>query len=232
MPHDKKLWILDQLTILGEAFGEALTAERLRIYVEDLASVELPQLAIAFKRARAELKFFPKIAELQTLAGADTKEMQAVEAEGAWQTANRYLEQHGIDSLPTFRGGKVFVPLPLPPRIDYALRRIGGLRGLNLMTEESRPFMRRDFVEAYWQAPLAEQMRPMLDGLLGAKQLEGQVRQLANRIEDVRSSSQLAVTTMVPGPKAIQQPLSEAQCQERREMLRQQATAQMKLRNA
>jgi len=49
--------------------------------------------------------------------------------------------------------GKTLEPPPLPPRIDYALRRIGGLRAVNQITERSRPFMYKDFCEAYSLAP-------------------------------------------------------------------------------
>lgn len=63
-------WINDQLTILAEAFGEKLTEERQDIYCGSLADLQQKQLDIAFRRARCELKWFPKIAELRELAGA------------------------------------------------------------------------------------------------------------------------------------------------------------------
>jgi hypothetical protein len=63
-------WINDQLTILAEAFGEKLTEERQDIYCGSLADIQQKQLDIAFRRARCELKWFPKIAELRELAGA------------------------------------------------------------------------------------------------------------------------------------------------------------------
>ena len=63
-------WINDQLTILAEAFGEKLTEERQDIYCGSLADLTQQPLDIAFRRARCELKWFPKIAELRELAGA------------------------------------------------------------------------------------------------------------------------------------------------------------------
>ena len=63
-------WINDQLTILAEAFGEKLTEERLDIYCGSLADIQQKPLDVAFRRARRELKWFPKIAELRELAGA------------------------------------------------------------------------------------------------------------------------------------------------------------------
>lgn len=62
-------WIVDQLTILAEAFGEALTEQRQEIYCTGLVDIPQSQLETAFRRARYELKWFPKLAELRELAG-------------------------------------------------------------------------------------------------------------------------------------------------------------------
>lgn len=63
-------WINDELTILAEAFGEQLTAERQEIYCAGLADIRRDHLQTSFRRARYELKWFPKLAELRELAGA------------------------------------------------------------------------------------------------------------------------------------------------------------------
>jgi hypothetical protein len=62
-------WINDQLTILAEAFGETVTEQRQEIYCGGLADIPQSQLEIAFRRARYELKWFPKLAEIRELAG-------------------------------------------------------------------------------------------------------------------------------------------------------------------
>ncbi len=62
-------WINDQLTILAEAFGETLTEQRQEIYCSGLADLHQNHLSTAFRRARYELKWFPKLAELRELAG-------------------------------------------------------------------------------------------------------------------------------------------------------------------
>ena len=61
---------MDELTALGEAFGEGLTAERQAIYVTALADIPRDQLRQAIRAAIQELKWFPKVAELRELAGA------------------------------------------------------------------------------------------------------------------------------------------------------------------
>jgi hypothetical protein len=62
-------WINDQLTILAEAFGETLTEQRQEIYCAGLADIHRNNLQISFRRARYELKWFPKLAELREFAG-------------------------------------------------------------------------------------------------------------------------------------------------------------------
>jgi hypothetical protein len=54
---------------LAEAFGEALTEQRQEIYCGGLAEIDQSLLQTAFRRARYELKWFPKLAELRELAG-------------------------------------------------------------------------------------------------------------------------------------------------------------------
>ena len=83
-PHSR--WIGEQLTILAEAMGENLSPARLTIYAADLADLNHSQLEVAFARARRELKFFPKIAELRDLAGVAAKDTRNVEAEAAWNS--------------------------------------------------------------------------------------------------------------------------------------------------
>lgn len=62
-------WLVDELTILGEAFGEVLTAERQAIYARALSDISKDQLHGAILIAIKELKWFPKVAELRELAG-------------------------------------------------------------------------------------------------------------------------------------------------------------------
>ena len=62
-------WLIDELTILGEAFGELLTAERQAIYARALSDIPKDQLHRAILTAVKELKWFPKVAELRELAG-------------------------------------------------------------------------------------------------------------------------------------------------------------------
>jgi hypothetical protein len=170
-------WIHDQLTILAEGFGEPLTQERAEIYVSGLIDIPQDRLKAAFKRALYELKFFPRLAELRDLSGSSAEEEKKVEAQAAWQQANDYLRKWGVDKLPVRSAGKWITPPPLDPRLEYAVRQIGGLWRMNQVTDETYHFIFRDFCEAYMLAPVAELMAPQL-----LEQFS--VRQLAGRIEE------------------------------------------------
>src|SRR5580698_7199183 len=72
--QELQLWLIDQLTILGVAMGEAgdkITKQRLQVYAKALVGIGRTGLEIALHRAMHELTFFPKIAELEKLAVND-----------------------------------------------------------------------------------------------------------------------------------------------------------------
>jgi len=166
-----------QLTALAEAFGEQLTLERVDIYVGGLADLSQDQLRVAFRRALYELKWFPKLAELRDLAGSKPEELK-VEAQAAWNYVNDYLRKWGVDRLPVRSDGKLISAPPLDPRLEYAVRQIGGLWRLNQVTDKTHHFIFRDFCEAYALAPLAELMEPQLSEKFGIREIAGQVKEL------------------------------------------------------
>jgi hypothetical protein len=200
-------WISDQLTVLAEAFGEPLTAERVEIYVGGLADISRDQLRIAFGRALYELKWFPKLAELRDLAGSKTEELK-VEAQAAWNYVNDYLRKWGVDRLPVRSDGKLITAPPLEPRLEYAVRQIGGLWRLNQVTDQNYHFIFRDFCDAYALAPLAELMEPQLLEKFSVPELVGQAKEFptANPRHE-----------LTPGEASK----AEALTPERREQLRQ-----------
>jgi len=171
-------WISKQLTVLAEAFGESLTVERVEIYAGGLIDIPQDGLETAFRRALYELKWFPKMSELRDLSGSTADDQRKVEAQAAWTYVNEYLRKWGIDQLPVRSGGKWITAPPLEPRLEYAIRRIGGLWRLNQITDESYPFVYKDFCEAYNLAPVAELMTPQLLEQFGDRKLAGNVKQL------------------------------------------------------
>ncbi len=137
----------------------------------------------AFREWRLKSTFFPPIAGIAELisrwhGGVDHEDKKKVEANAAWDHVNDYLRKWGVELLPVYSGGLVITPPPLDARIDYALRRIGGLRALNQVDIDKLPFMRRDFCEAYALAPVAELMALSLLEQFGNDKLQGSVKQL------------------------------------------------------
>jgi hypothetical protein len=171
-------WLSKQLTGLAEAFGEQLTLERVEIYVSALVDIPQDRLQVAFRRALYELKFFPKVAELRELSGSSAEDEKMVEAQAAWQQANEYLRKWGVEKLPIRSEGKWITPPPLEPRLEYAVRQIGGLWRLNQVTDETYHFIFRDFCDAYMLAPVAELMAPQLLEQFSVRQLAGQMKEL------------------------------------------------------
>jgi hypothetical protein len=217
-PLELQEWLIEQLGILAVAFGEPITPERLRVYADDLlCDSSRAQLQTALIRARQELRFFPKIAELRDLAGRKAKDIQQVEANAAWEYANRYLQRHGVvkydlDDRPA-----------LPPRIEYALRRIGGLWGLNQITIESYPFKYKEFCEAYELAPTADFLAPQLEDKFPARELLGDLRcKLTDGQNDKRASTVRPTTPPQFVAKKIPESLIETEIRDRREMFREQ----------
>ena len=171
-------WIGDQLTALAEGFGETITDERMEIYARALDDIPQDRLGIAFQRVLRELTFFPKVAELRTLAVPSSEDQKKIEANAAWDYVNEYLRKWGVDLLPLYSSGKITTPPPLDAKADYALRRIGGLRALNQVDIDKMPFMHRDFCEAYALASVAESMALPLRQQFGGEALQGSVKML------------------------------------------------------
>jgi hypothetical protein len=139
----------------------------------------------AFREWRLQSSFFPAIADIAELISrwhgrVDHDDGKKIEANAAWDYINKYLHEWGVELLPRFSvGGQATTPPPLDSRIDYALRRIGGLRALNQVDVDKMPFMYRDFCEAYRLAPAAELMAGSLQQQFGKDKLLGNVKQLS-----------------------------------------------------
>jgi hypothetical protein len=150
----------------------------MELYVSALADIPQDRLSVAFRRALRELTFFPKVAELRNFAASTSEDEKKVEANAAWDYVNEYLRKWGVDRFSLYSVGTVTAPPPLDARTDYALRRIGGLQALNQVDVDKRPFMYRDFCEAYALAPVAELIALPLQQQFGKDKLLGSVKQL------------------------------------------------------
>jgi hypothetical protein len=216
-PFSSAVWRTNQLIALAEVFREPLTPECLAIYVESLADLSDDQIKICIGRAIRKLEWFPKPAVLREFVQPKDEDESQVEAEAAWKYANDYLHKWGVERMPLYSGGKRIDAPALPPRIEYAVRAIGGLWALNQIITESRPFMKRDFIEAYGQAPIAESLAPQLSGMFGKNKLLGQVKQLMSgeRMDATAGSSRQASKGAVQTIKRVPEPATPEQIRDR-----------------
>lgn len=152
-----KSTLLKNVVRLAAAWNEPMPEARQAMYVENLMDLDRSSLEQAFRRAVQEGEKFPSIADLRKLAAGEMK--QSVEAMAAWDAVQRYVREYGVERMPVYVRGKGLVdPPPLPARIEYALRRIGGLQALRAGgQDEAFPFLLRDFCAAFAEAPVAEE---------------------------------------------------------------------------
>lgn len=118
-------------------------------------------------------KFFPTVAELRERSGASRLDQEAVEGNTAWEFVNAYARKYWHPDI-----GRYSTAPEIPSRAQYALRQIGGLRALTNASNNSWPFLRKEFMEAYRLAPISEQMRPALKELFDESGAKHQVRAL------------------------------------------------------
>jgi hypothetical protein len=219
-------WLAEQITVLAEAMGEPMTQARLKIYIQDLSDLDRSRLEIAFTRARRELKFFPKVAELRELAGQGEKQQADAEARAAWDELTKFVRRYvSNDVFGNFGPQHGSYPKAFPKlshRILDCVRRTGGWKAYACMSHDDFPFQQKRFFEEFlaWQAVQHVSLDRLLEtedvlALASPKQSSEHAaheRAKAARIVDVCLKS-------VPSPV----PMTEAQLRDRREMLRQQA---------
>ena len=217
-------WLAEQITVLAEAMGETMTPARLKIYIRDLSDLDCSQLQIAFARARRELKFFPKIAEVRELAGKGQKQEADAEARAAWDTildfTSKYIQSDPHGNYRIDQGVRRTPPPVLSQRILDTVRRTGGWKVYKCMDSDDMPFTQKRFFGEY-EAWHAVQHIP-LDGLIDTQDV------LA--LDSPKQSSQPARVQQVKADqivnvcaKNISGPMTEVQIRDRREILRQQA---------
>lgn len=217
-PHSR--WIGEQLTILAEAMGEVLTPVRLQLYAADLADLGRSQLAVAFARARRELKFFPKIAELRELAGACVKQSQDAEARKAWDVLQSFVSKYvGNDVHGDFGPEHGWYPKSFPRlsnRILDTVRRTGGWKVYKCATDEDFPFAQKRFFEEFAAWTAVERVDS--SHMLTATAPEAKRLPSAPVLAEIKP-----VHAPIVQPKPFSQPLTETQRRDRYEQLKRQA---------
>jgi hypothetical protein len=218
-------WRIEQLGAIAASKGQAVTTERLQINALDLMDIPSQVLATVFEKARKELTYYPGVPELRELAGARENQIRAVETDAAWLFVHEYLRKHGVDGRPCGvladpnkaaectkchegwvdsatglkrcecrLGTKVDAP-KIPPRVEYALRQLGGevKTGLQRIVECPVKYMgklRERFNEAYQNAVVKDTMGDLAPSLYP---LLGRIpeRRAMRRIDEIAAAGQV-----------------------------------------
>ena len=86
-------------------------------------------------------EYFPVIAKIRQCAGVSEKQQNAAGADAAWLYVREHVRKYS--SLYERNAPK------LPDRIAHAARLVGGLYAIEYCSDESLPFMRKDFCAAW-----------------------------------------------------------------------------------
>lgn len=215
---------LSQLGALANVFGAEPTGAVLDMYSQALADLSEEQFSRAITVAIQRLKFFPKPAELRELAGATGSAVDRdAESRKAWEVviafAAKWVQSDAEGSYVISRGVRSSEPPQLSQQILDTVRRTGGWRVYKCMTNEDLPFVQKRFFEEYAAWVAVEQIVP------GKLLTEMPLRQLiAKPMNPPTIAEKKLPQCAMPAvrPKAIPEPLTEAQLRDRREILRQQ----------
>jgi hypothetical protein len=185
-------------------------------WLEMVAEIGPDRFSLALVDAVRISDYFPVIAKIRQCAGVSSEQKKASEADAAWQYVLKYISKGYACDWYTNAPA-------LPPRIDYAVRHIGGIHAVNNADDKALTFMRRDFCQAWerYQESSSALTDLLLDAPLEEKRLElgtGKKMEPKEKPIDVRSA---LLKLCRPITASIE--LTDADVEDRREMLRQQA---------
>jgi hypothetical protein len=185
--------------MMETAFRMTLSSDEGRLYRRLLADIDPHMLIQGVDRCIKECKFFPTIAEIRDKAGLNTDQnnlaahvaWEDVEAfadkysgQERWELSKLRRDEHGelvfVEDEGKTKAVLDFYPNPdadkvRQPRIEYALRAVGGLNIIYLTPKTERHFVERRFIEAYLRYDAAQDYRAERDALQqpAVKQLVG-----------------------------------------------------------
>ncbi len=159
-------------------------------------------------------EYFPTIKKLRDCCGISEEKQSKARAEAAWLYVREHVQK--FSSLYSTDAPK------LPPRIAYATRLVGGLYQIEYCGDSSLPFMKKEFMAAWenysqsaaaYDALLLESpLIPNMDKLLT---MPSQPKMLSEGAAKMKEANRIA--------KEMPREMTDAEVEDRREMLRQQA---------
>lgn len=151
-PADRKAF-LEVVIGFAELKGKQLSAPALELYWRAMQGWDLADFRAAAEQLLRTCEFMPTPKDFEDLRKAG--ELSAGEA---WSLV-----------LDAARG---HAELPDDPRIDAAVRAIGGLRAIGMSTTDQTPFLERRFAEHYETIGEREDIREAVPALTGGPRLE------------------------------------------------------------
>jgi len=180
------------------------------------------QLDAALTRCAHECRYPVRLSDiLQRIPGLEVPQLEA-EARKAWDVLMGFVSKYvGNDIYGIFGPEHGWYPKSYPKlsdRILDSVRRTGGWKVYKCMSNTDFPFMQKRFLEEYAAWSAVEQV------------VSGKLLTEMPQLQLVAKPMDLPSTTVQPKPagqqvvvKKILEPLTDAQVQDRREVLRQQA---------
>jgi len=184
-PDDVKAFAVE-LGKTAELFGEPLTEARVLLYLEALGDLDLEAALAGFRRARAELKYFPKPAEVRELVEG-TKDDRA---ECAWLRVLNAIREHGPYASLDF-GDAVIHAVVADVWGDWP--------SACMLSEKDTPFRAREFVKLY-------RLRAKQPGALRAGHLVGLVEADCRRRGFLAHLPAVRQVPGAPAPRQLEAP--------------------------
>jgi hypothetical protein len=190
--------------------------------VESLSDLSDDQVRQAIGRAIRELKFFPRVAELREMAGAGAKQTNDAEMRAAWDIVIKHVSRWGRWNCERDHAYIEQGAPELSAKITDVVRRSGTWTAYLAMDADSFPFQQQRFFAEYAAIECVE--RVDLSHMITAV---SEVRRLAAAPSVPTQAKPAQVRIDAKPIRSIpnQERLSEAQCQDRRALLRQQLDA-------
>lgn len=174
--------ILKILILIATRVGESITAERLIAIREDWKDLPFEPLFEVLWNWTKRHRGFPTPYEVRVEVNGDTGKLEDAEAEAAFFRAHDWvLENVDLDNgvMQWISSGGVRCPVKpswghwelipgLPPRIDHAIRMMGGYQRFRHAIQGELTWVKRDFVKAWKDA---EKVQQFLNGDAASKQL-------------------------------------------------------------
>lgn len=179
--------------------------------------VGMDAFSAALVQSVRESDYFPVISKIRQCAGVNQKQQEASGSDAAWLYLQQWLRKwpDGGENVGRNRNAP-----RLPPRIEHAARLAGGVAAIEWATDKNLPFLKRDFMEAWknYSQSAAQYNALQLEAPIDLKLLR------SPEAQEPVSVKKLAEVCVMPSKlKPTPRELTDAEIEDRRRILRQQA---------